>query len=78
PPLFDGRIPAGAPERGDIVVFKLPRDNKTDFIKRVIGLPGDRVQMIANKLYINGQPVQDVVVSQGEMQDIFGPRPITE
>ncbi len=78
PPLFDGRIPAGAPARGDIVVFKLPRDNKTDFIKRVIGLPGDRVQMIANKLYINGQPVKDVVVSQGEMQDIFGPRPITE
>ena len=78
PPLFDGRIPAGAPARGDIVVFKLPRDNKTDFIKRVIGLPGDRVQMIANKLHINGQPVQDVVVSQTEMQDIFGPRPITK
>jgi signal peptidase I len=78
PPLFDGRIPAGTPERGDVVVFKLPRDNKTDFIKRVIGLPGDRVQMIANKLHINGQPVQDVVVSQSEMQDIFGPRPITK
>ena len=78
PPLFDGRIPAGAPERGDIVVFKLPRDNKTDFIKRVIGLPGDRVQMINNKLHINGQPVQDVGVSQTEMQDIFGPRPITK
>ncbi len=78
PPLFDGRIPAGTPERGDVVVFKLPRDNKTDFIKRVIGLPGDRVQMIANKLHINGQPVQDVVVSQTEMQDIFGPRPITK
>ena len=42
PPLFDGRIHAGAPERGDIVVFKLPRDNKTDYIKRLIGLPGRR------------------------------------
>ncbi|MEC7797121.1 MAG: signal peptidase I [Pseudomonadota bacterium] len=78
PPLFDGRIMGSAPKRGDIVVFKLPRDDKTDFIKRVIGLPGDRIQMIANKLYINDKPVQDVVVSQQEINDIFGPRPVTE
>jgi signal peptidase I len=78
PPLFDGRIMGSAPKRGDIVVFKLPRDNKTDFIKRVIGLPGDRIQMIANKLYINDKPVQDVVVSRTEIEDIFGPRPVTE
>ncbi len=78
PPLFDGRIMGSAPKRGDIVVFKLPRDNKTDFIKRVIGLPGDRIQMIANKLYINDRPVQDVVVSEQEINDIFGPRPVTE
>ena len=61
-----------------IVVFKLPRDDKTDFIKRVIGLPGDRIQMIANKLHINGQPVDDVVVRQGEINDIFGPRPVVQ
>ena len=78
PPLFDGRIMGSAPKRGDIVVFKLPRDDKTDFIKRVIGLPGDRIQMIANKLYINDKPVQDVVVSEQEINDIFGPRPVTE
>ena len=78
PPLFEGRIMGSAPKRGDIVVFKLPRDNKTDFIKRVIGLPGDRIQMIANKLYINDKPVQDVVVSEQEINDIFGPRPVTE
>ncbi|MDQ1153545.1 signal peptidase I [Brevundimonas sp. SORGH_AS_0993] len=78
PPLFDGRILGSAPKRGDIVVFKLPRDNKTDFIKRVIGLPGDRVQMIANKLYINDRPVQDVLVSRREIEDIFGPRPVSE
>ncbi|WP_295227554.1 signal peptidase I [uncultured Brevundimonas sp.] len=78
PPLFDGRIMGSTPKRGDIVVFKLPRDNKTDFIKRVIGLPGDRIQMIANKLYINDKPVQDVVVSEQEINDIFGPRPVTE
>lgn len=57
PPLFDGRLLADAPKRGDIVVFKLPRDNKTDYIKRVIGLPGDRVQMRNGRLFLNGEPV---------------------
>ncbi|HFQ15814.1 MAG TPA: signal peptidase I, partial [Rhodobacteraceae bacterium] len=46
PPLFKGRIWASQPKRGDVVVFKLPRDNETDYIKRLIGLPGDRIQMI--------------------------------
>jgi signal peptidase I len=54
PDLFSGRILASEPKRGDVVVFKLPRDNETDYIKRVIGLPGDRIQMIDGRLYING------------------------
>ncbi|WAC58359.1 signal peptidase I [Brevundimonas sp. SL130] len=78
PPLFDGRVMGSAPKRGDIVVFKLPRDDKTDFIKRVIGLPGDRIQMISNKLYINDKPVDDVVVSEREINDIFGMHPVAE
>src|SRR5215218_4449025 len=53
-PLFSGRILEQLPERGDVVVFKLPADNKTDYIKRVIGLPGDRVQVREGLLYING------------------------
>jgi signal peptidase I len=58
PNLFEGRIWSGNPERGDIVVFRLPRDDSTDYIKRVIGLPGDRIQMIEGVLHINGQPVR--------------------
>ena len=58
PPLFSGRIWSGNPERGDIVVFRLPKDDTTDYIKRVIGLPGDRVQMIDGVLHINDEPVK--------------------
>jgi len=58
PDLFSGRIWAKEPERGDVVVFKLPRDNETDYIKRVIGLPGDEIQMIHGVLHINGQPIK--------------------
>jgi signal peptidase I len=55
---FDGRIFGSLPERGDVVVFKLPSDNKTDYIKRVVGLPGDRLQVIQGVLNINGKPVE--------------------
>jgi signal peptidase I len=56
-PLFSGRLFFHSPERGDVVVFKLPTDNSTDYIKRVIGLPGDHIQMKNGILNINGQPV---------------------
>ena len=55
---LQGRFLERAPQRGDVVVFKFPQDNETDFIKRVIGLPGDRIQMIDDILYLNGQPVK--------------------
>ena len=58
PPLFDGRILASQPNRGDVVVFRLPKDDTTDYITRVIGLPGDRIQMIDGVLHINGEPVK--------------------
>src|SRR5690348_18128251 len=58
PPLFSGRIFGSDPERGDIVVFRLPKDDTTDYIKRVIGLPGDRIQMRDGLLYINDTPVE--------------------
>jgi signal peptidase I len=57
PPIFEGRIFDAKPKRGDVAVFKLPRDNSTDYIKRVIGLPGDEIQMIDGVLYINRKAV---------------------
>jgi len=57
PPLFDGRILSDSPERGDVAVFKLPRDDNTDYIKRIIGLPGDRIRMQDGRLSINGETV---------------------
>jgi signal peptidase I len=57
PPLFKGRIFAHQPHRGDIVVFKFPSDTHMDYVKRMIGLPGDRIQMKDGLLYVNGQMV---------------------
>ncbi|MEO6387575.1 MAG: signal peptidase I [Croceibacterium sp.] len=60
--LWKGRIPAGMPSRGDVVIFKHPID-RTDYVKRVIGLPGDTVQMVAGVLHLNGQPVPKVKIA---------------
>jgi len=72
PPIFKGRFFATPPQRGDIAVFKLPKDNATDYIKRVIGLPGDRIQMIDGRLHINGRAVQREKLPDIVTRNAFG------
>lgn len=63
-PLFEGRIWQDTPQRGDVVVFKFPQDNRTDYIKRVIGLPKDKIKLQNGRLYIN-----DELVNRQEIED---------
>ena len=66
-PLFlKNRIFEKNPERGDIIVFKTPSDNRTDYIKRLIGLPGDVIQFINGNLYINNNQVLSTLISNSE------------
>ena len=70
--LVKGRIMASQPKQGDVIVFKLPRDNSTDYIKRLIGLPGDTIQMKEGRLYINGTIVPREPIAKVHTEDYFG------
>jgi len=78
PPIFKGRLIPNEPKRGDVVVFKTPADNRTDYIKRLVGLPGDRVQFINSNLYLNNSEVlksriskKDIIYCGNKKIDVF-------
>ena len=66
PPFFNGRIFSKDPKRGDVIVFKTPADNRTDYIKRLIGLPGDKIQFIDSNLYINNSEILKARISKND------------
>ena len=66
PPFFSGRLFESKPKRGDVIVFKTPADNRTDYIKRLIGLPGDKIQFIDSNLYLNKNEIFKSLTSKSE------------
>ncbi|MBD1166385.1 signal peptidase I [Pelagibacterales bacterium SAG-MED07] len=67
PPIFKGRLIDNVPKRGDVIVFKTPADNRTDYIKRLIGLPGDRIQFIDSNLYLNNNEILKSRISKNDV-----------
>ena len=67
PPIFNGRFLYSEPDRGDVIVFKTPADNRTDYIKRLIGLPGDKIQFIDSNLYLNNNEVFKSRISKNDI-----------
>ena len=74
-PLIPGRVFARTPERGDVAVFKAPPTAQNDYIKRVIGLPGDVVEIRSNQVYVNGEPLDEPYLTPSRNDDGFSMAP---
>lgn len=79
-PLVDEKLFVRCPDRGDIIVFVYPKDKTKDFIKRVIALPGEKIQIANNQIFINERPIEDPWgyharggVNRGSVRDNYGP-----
>lgn len=80
-PLADKKLFVGCPDRGDIIVFVYPRDKTKDFIKRVIALPGEKIQIVGREVIVNDKPIKDPwgyytkdPLKTGSVRDDYGPR----
>jgi len=71
-PASDTRLFGKTPNRGDVVIFRLPRDTRETLVKRVVGLPGDRIQMVHGRLIINEKPVPLTDAGTGKVEDENG------
>ena len=67
PPIFKSRLFFSSPKTGDVVVFKTPADNRTDYIKRLVGLPGDIIQFVDGNLYINNNQIFKSITSKSDV-----------
>ena len=67
PPIFKGRIFSNSPQAGDVVVFKTPADNRTDYIKRLVGLPGDTIQFINGDIFLNNNQILKSRISKTDI-----------
>ena len=67
PPIINGRILSNLPNTGDVVVFKTPADNRTDYIKRLIGLPGDNIRFINGNVFLNNNEVLKSRISKTDI-----------
>ncbi len=67
PPIFNDRFFFNKPKRGDVVVFKTPADNRTDYIKRLIGVPGDRIRFIDSNLHLNNSEILKSKISKDDI-----------
>ena len=66
PPIFNGRKLFNQPQRGDVIVFKTPADNRTDYIKRLVGLPGDKIQFIDGDVHLNDNQILKTIISNND------------